>query len=145
MAWLDTRNQRRHKHRFTSKAYRVSLDEMTFEEINRELPNGFHDATIRKIDLDFINRLIVISMDIWVGQLGDPDPDRCRSGALRILSPYLFFIEPPDPRYHFIPKGKAFNVDGDSVKAGLSPEVDRLLPVLPPNATVYRFFFEEWN
>jgi hypothetical protein len=118
---------------------------MTLEEINRELPNGFHDAGIRKIDLDFINPLIVVSMDIWVGQLGGPDPDCCRSGTLKILSPYLFFIEPPNPKYHFIPKGKAFIVDGDSIKVGLSPEVDRLLPVLPPNATVYRFFLEEWN
>ena len=118
---------------------------MTFEEIDRKLPNGFHDAAIRKIELDFVNRSTLIRMDLHAGVPEDSSPERYRPGTLKISSPYLFFIEPPDPRYPYIPKGKAFNVDGDSVKVGQSDAVDRLLPTLPSNATVYRFFLEEWN
>jgi len=58
---------------------------------------------------------------------------------------YLFFIEPPDPKYPFVPNGSHLKVDGDSIKVGQNAEVDRLLPMLPQNATTYRFFLEKWN
>ncbi|HET9802232.1 MAG TPA: hypothetical protein VFP96_03245 [Candidatus Acidoferrum sp.] len=118
---------------------------MTFEELQRRLPNGFHDAAIRSISLDFTGQSIVIGMDLYAGVPGDQDPERYRPGTLRVASPYLFFMEAPDPRYRFVPNGSPINVDGDFVKAGQSAEVDRLLPVLPQNATAYRFFLEEWN
>ena len=118
---------------------------MTFKEIEQELPNGFHDAAIRSVSVDFVSRSVLIEMDLHVGVAGDPDPERYRPGTLAVISPYLFFIEPPDPRYQFVPSGSPLNVDGDSVKAGQCPEMDRLLPALPQGATAYRFFLEEWN
>lgn len=118
---------------------------MTFEELDRKLPNGFHDSKIRKISVDFAGGSILIGMDLLVGLPRTPSPEGYRAGTLRVASPYLFFIEPPDPQYRFIPNGSPLNVDGDSVKVGQNPEVDRLLPVLPANASVYRFFLEEWN
>lgn len=118
---------------------------MTFEDIVQTLPNGFHDAKIRKISVDFVGQSILIGMDLHAGVRGDPDPERYRPGTLKVASPYLFFMEAPDPRYRFVPNGSPINVDGDSVKAGQSAEVDRLLPVLPQDASVYRFFLEEWN
>jgi hypothetical protein len=118
---------------------------MTFEEVERKLPNGFHDAKIRSISADFINRSITLGMDLHAGTPADPDPERYRPGTLSIASLCLFFIEPPDPRYPFVSKGSPLNVDGDSVKVGQSPQVDRLLPILPANVSVYRFFLEEWN
>jgi len=118
---------------------------MTFEEIDKQLPNGFHDAKIRKINADLLNCSIRIEMDIHVGVPEDEDRERYQTGVLKVTSSYLFFIEPPDSRYRFMPNGSAFNVDGDSVKLGQSPDVDRLLPVLPQGYTAYRFFLEEWN
>jgi hypothetical protein len=118
---------------------------MTFEEVARKLPNGFHDAKIRSIRADFINRSITLGMDLHVGAPGDPDPEPYRPGTLSIAPLCLFFVEPPDLRYPFDSKGSPLNVDGDSVRVGQSPEVDRLLPVLPANASLYRFFLEEWN
>jgi hypothetical protein len=118
---------------------------MTFEEIDQKLPNGFHDAEIRKIGMDFVNRSIVMGMNLHAGVPGDPDPERYRPGTLRVVSPYLFFIEPPDPRYQFVLDGSPLNASGNSVRVGQSVEVDRLLAVLPPNATVYLFFLDDWN
>ena len=91
---------------------------MTFEELAQKLPNGFHDAEILKISMDFVNRSIVIGMNLLTGVPGDPDPERYRPGALRVVSPYLFFIKPPDPRYHFVPNGRPINATGNSVKVG---------------------------
>jgi hypothetical protein len=118
---------------------------MTFEEIDQKLPNGFHDAEIRKMSIDFVSRSIVIGMNLHAGVPGGPNPEQYRAGTLEILSPCLFFIEPPDPGYHFIPDGSPLNASGNSVKVGKDTKVDRLLSALPPNATVYLFFLDDWN
>ena len=118
---------------------------MTFEELIQELPNGFHDAEILGIRVDFVNRSIVIGMNLLVGVPGAPDPERYDRGTLRVVSPYLFFIEPPDPKYHFVFDGSPINATGSSIKVGQSAEVDRLLAVLPPNSTAYLFFLDDWN
>jgi hypothetical protein len=118
---------------------------MTFEELEHRLPNGFHDGAIREIGFDFIGRSAVMAMDILTGGPDDLNPELYRPGRLRVTPVYLFFIEPPDPNYHFVPSGSHMKVDGDSVKVGQNAEVDRLLPTLPQNATTYRFFLEKWN
>ena len=118
---------------------------MTFQELEQKLPNGFHDAAIREIRLDFMGRSVEIEIDLLMGGPDEPDPELCRVGKLRISPAYLFFIEPPDPHYSFVPNGSSFKVDGDSVKVGQNAEADRLLPMLPQNATTYRFFLEKWN
>ena len=118
---------------------------MTFEQLEQNLPNGFHDAAIREINVDFIARSVVVGMDLLVSGPNDADPEVWRPGTLKLSPAYLFFVEPPDPRYSFLPNGSASKVDGDSVRVGQNKEVDRLLPMLPQNATAYRFFLEKWN
>jgi hypothetical protein len=118
---------------------------MTFEELEQKLPNGFHDAAIREINFDFIGRSIVIGIDLLAGGPDDSHPELYRSGRLRVAPVYLFFIEPPDPNYPFVPNGLHLKVDGDSVKIGHNAEADRLLQRLPQNSTTYRFFLETWN
>lgn len=118
---------------------------MTFDELEQSLPNGFHDAAIREITVDFIRRSVTVSIDLLTGHPSSPDPESYRAGRLQIAPIYLFFIEPPDPRYSFIPNGAHVKVDGGCVKVGQSAETDSLLPVLPRSATMYRFFLEKWN
>ena len=118
---------------------------MTFEELEQKLPNGFHDDAIREINFDFIGRSIVIGIDLLAGGPDDSDPELYRFGRVRVVPIYLFFIEPPAPNYPFVPNGSHLKVDGDSVRVGQNSEVDRLLPTLPPNATFYRFFLTKWN
>jgi hypothetical protein len=120
---------------------------MTFEKLEKELPNGFHDAKIRSISLEYVSRTAKLMMNLLVG-VGTPE-DRSasvyRPGTTSIHGLLFFWVEPPDRKYNFLPDGSPLNVDGDSVRAGQSAELDRLLPTLPQNATVYRFFVEEWN
>jgi hypothetical protein len=118
---------------------------MTFEELEHRLPNGFHDAAIREITFDFIGRSAEIGMDILTGGPVDSNPELYRPGTLRVAPVYLFFIEPPDPNYPFVPSGSHLKVDGDSIKVGQNAEVDHLLSKLPQKSTAYRFFLEKWN
>ncbi|HET9803187.1 MAG TPA: RHS repeat domain-containing protein [Candidatus Acidoferrum sp.] len=71
--------------------------------------------------------------------------NRLQPNELRVAPIYLFFIEPPDPNYPFLPGGSHQKVDGDLIKIGQNEEIDRLLRTLPQNATTYRFFLEKWN
>lgn len=118
---------------------------MTFEDLDRDLPNGFHDAKIRNISIDFLGRSVSIGVDLLVGLPDTKNPDDYRAGMLRLAEPYMFFVEPPDPTYPFVRRGRPVSVDGDPVRAGQNAAVDRLLPALPRDACVYRFFLEEWN
>lgn len=120
---------------------------MTFEELERKLPNGFHDAKIKSMSVDLVFRTATLMMNLLVG-VGTPEDRNAsvyRPGVLTIQGLLMFFVEPPDPKYNFLPDGSPLNASGDSVKVGQNPVVDHLLPVLPQHATVYRFFLEEWN
>lgn len=91
---------------------------MTFEELSDQLPNGFHDAMIRNMSVDFVAKRIRIEMELLIGMPHTANPEGYRDGTLTLVTPYLFFIEPPDPGYRFIPNGSPLDVDGDSVRTG---------------------------
>jgi hypothetical protein len=119
----------------------------SFEELELELPNGFHDAEIRGIALDYLARTAILSMNMLSG-VGTPDNENLniyRRATVRIAGLLLFFVEPPHPKYNFLLDGEPLSVSGDSVRAGQNSEMDCLLPALPQNSTVYRFFLDEWN
>ncbi len=119
----------------------------TFEELEEELPNGFHDAEIRGMAFDYLARTAVLSMNLLFG-VGTPDDENMsvyRPATVRIVGLLLFFVQPPHPKYDFVLDGEPLSVSGDSVRVGQEPEMDCLLPALPQDATVYRFFLDEWN
>ncbi len=120
---------------------------LSFEELARDLPNGFHDAEIRGISLDYLTQAAVFSMNLLVG-VGTPDNKNLslyRAATIKISGLLLFFIESPHPKYNFVLDGDPLSVSGDSVRVGQNREMDLLLPALPDNAWAYRFFLDEWN
>jgi len=120
---------------------------MTFEKLEMELPNGFHDAEIRGIGLDYVSRTADLRMNLLVG-VGTPEDRNAaiyRAGTVRIAGLLLFYIEPPDPHYCFALDGSPLNASGNSVKVGQDAAIDRLLAALPPNSTAYLFFLDDWN
>ena len=118
---------------------------MSFEDIERRLPNGFHDAQIKSIGLDLIGKRLTLGLDLHVGAPEHRDPERYAPAKLTIEGACLFVVEPPDPRYSFIPNGEPLWVSGDSVQIGQSPAIDRLLPMFPEGTIYYRFFLNTWN
>jgi hypothetical protein len=118
---------------------------VTFEELGQRLPNGFHDCKIRGISADFVAKSFRLEIDLLTGVPHTANSEGYRVGTLTLVTPYLFFVERPDPRYRFIPNGSAIHAVGNSVTRGQRPEVDPLLEVLPEGACCYRFFLYEWN
>jgi len=118
---------------------------MTFEEVEQSLPNGFHDAALRGISADFVNLSIKLEMELHASVEGDANPERYLRGVLSVTRPYLFFLDPPDSRYGFIPRGMPVNASGFALKAGKDPKIDALLQRIPADATAFVFFLDDWN
>ena len=118
---------------------------MKFEDVQRSLPNGFHDSVIRVINIDFVSVSILLRMDLHASVEGDRDPERYRPGTLKVFGPYFFFLEPPDAAYPFIPDGKPVNASGAPVNFGENPKLDALLKRIPEDSTTFVFFLDDWN
>jgi hypothetical protein len=121
---------------------------LNLEELNNKLPNGFHDAKLLSIQLDYIARTATLHLSLWVGSMeAPPGPNREKyQAAILNLSGLCFCsIEPPDPGYPFLPKGKPSSVDGDPAKGDHFPSLPALSARLPEGAWCYRFFVVDWN
>ena len=66
---------------------------MTLDEAAQATPNGFHDAEIENILLDYNSKRIVIDLDLWIGDLSSQEKSEreMRRGARLTLSGVLFF------------------------------------------------------
>jgi hypothetical protein len=91
---------------------------VTSTEIHAALPNGFHDAFLRELRVDFAGQEAWLAFDFHVG---DPDADTeggretRRSGVLRLRGLASVKVEPPDSHYSFA------RPDGLWVDGGFGP------------------------
>jgi hypothetical protein len=120
---------------------------MTLDELDHRLPNGFHDAQIYSLAIDYAAATVQLRIALHVGWPDDPGEERERYPDAEMLVTGLSFcsIEPPSPDYPFPPDGKPISVGGD-------PEREDYLPLLPhlsakfrPGTWCYRFFVHDGN
>jgi hypothetical protein len=117
---------------------------MTFQEAEALTPNGFHDAEIDTLHVDYRTGTLSLSMRLWTGTLGTPNQEEYSSAELRVQGLLFCAIDPPDPRYPFPPDGDSLGVDGAHGPGDLAAKAD-LIARLPPEISLYRFFVEQWN
>lgn len=67
---------------------------MTFEELDRSLPNGFHDATIRKLEIDYAARTVSLVMELLVGAEVSGQT-HYRDGLVVLEGMEFVVVEPP--------------------------------------------------
>ena len=118
---------------------------MTFDDLDRELPNGFHDARIFRIGVDYGARTATLDMSFWTGDQDCSNRDEYRDGTLQISGLLYLSIEPPDPAYPFMQSGSALYVSGYPEDGEAFPPGSALVAVMPADATGYRFFVNDWN
>ena len=120
---------------------------MTLDELNDSLPNGFHDAQVYSIELDYRAGTAKLHLSLWVGSMKDPQPQRETYQEATVIVTGLGFcsIDPPDPTYPFIPHGGFIDVSGDPAKADHLPSLPELTTKLPDSTWCYRFFVNDWN
>lgn len=116
---------------------------MTIEEIESTLPNGFHDAQIKSININYVERVVTFHLDVWIADAIEEDPETYQEVQLT-LSRFLYcVIEAPDSQYPYQEKkmlwvdaGSAISTEGSSTQLPKS---------LPEGAFAYWFFVNNWN
>jgi hypothetical protein len=120
---------------------------MTLDEIDKQSPNGFHDAQLSSIELDYKNAGAKLHLNLWVGSMDDPPSEReaYREAIVAITGLCFCSIGPPDANYGFIPNGGPTEVDGDAATPDHLPTLPELMKKAPHGTWAYRFFMGDWN
>lgn len=117
---------------------------MTLKEIADTLPNGFHDAQINNISIDYVKREVTLALEIWVSDSLQDDSDMYRSAELKLLQFLFVVIEPPDAKYDYHEE-KPLWVDAVSGEPPMRSATTELPALLPAGAFTYSFFVHDWN
>ncbi len=119
---------------------------MTMDELAASLPNGFHDARLSTLSVDYSNREAVLNLDIWVGNLrakADDDRETYRQAQIS-LSGLLFWVsEPPDAAYPYQHDGPLM-IDVGAMQDFAKP-ASITLPPIPNDAFANWIFVRDWN
>ncbi|HZW93900.1 MAG TPA: hypothetical protein VFF64_13190 [Candidatus Eremiobacteraceae bacterium] len=115
---------------------------MTLEELENTLPNGLHDAEVRRMAVDYEKRKVTLEVAVWVGNMDDPPGRReaYKSGRIEISGLLFLVMEPPDPEYPF--KTSDLTIDGCDMSKNLDSE---LLQSLPADSFFRSLWVNEWN
>ena len=124
-----------------------SEEGMTFDELDGTLPNGFHDAKLLKLTLDYRQRSATLCMKLLVGGHQSASPEEYKPATLRILGLCFCCIELPSPGEPFVPDGSPVNVSGfpEDSSSLMRPneslaQINEILAKCPPGTSSYRFF-----
>jgi hypothetical protein len=116
---------------------------MTLDEIAARLPNGFHDAEILELVMNYESLRLLLRVNVLVG-LPNDEPgrrDSCRAGEIVFEGVRYFSVEPPRPDSSFRHPGAVGFSYEKMESAVLPPEI---LQKLPPETKSYSLFVREW-
>ena len=119
---------------------------MTLAELEQTLPNGFHDAKIERISIDYVERTVICDMHLLVGlpEESEGDRDGMRRARVTMTDFYYCVIEAPDTRYSFHDPD-AIWVSGEVSESRFFAAMESLSKQIPKNGVPYSFFVHDWN
>ena len=115
---------------------------MNLDELEADLPHGFHDSVLRTFSSDMDERRAEFVLDVWVGDLNSAetaDRERYRPARLELLGLGYLIVDDRDPRQ---PPFELAPVQIDACAPDDDPERARQVP---PGGFAGRFFVTEWN
>ena len=118
---------------------------MTFEELDERFPNGFDDATITLITIDYGRRSARLDFGLRCNLPESRDRDVYERGVLSLRGIYYVSIEPPDADHLLWPDREKITVDGLPEDSHAFPLFAQLESRLPAGAFCCRFFVHDWN
>jgi hypothetical protein len=112
----------------------------SIEQLERDLPNGFHDAELCGVKVDYERGEVVMTIDADVSDAeasisGEPEYRRCE-----LIIKGLAFLSMDVPRS--ISEPKPLWLTSGAGQPSTSPIE---LPPLPPECFVHWFFVSEWS
>jgi len=117
---------------------------MTFEELDALYPNGFSDAYVQKLTLDYQNRNIEVQLSLRGNPPESPNCGEYQRAILVLRDFYYFVIEPPDAEHLWYPE-RPIQVNGYPDDGNQFPLLEHLKPHLSSDAFCCRFYVHDWN
>ena len=117
---------------------------MTFEELDSQFPNGFDDAEIMKISIDYSHQTANLIIRMRGNPPDHPDRDVYSSAALELGGMLYFSIEPPDDDHVLGRAEGKITVDGLPEDEEF-PLFRQIKSKLPSDGFCCRFFVHDWN
>lgn len=121
---------------------------MTFNELAYTLPNGFHDAELHRIEMDYLTRTLRLHLVVWIGDMDDPPRREAYRPALVTLKDVAYLIiEPPDfevrqqGEYPWRERG---NIRIDAGEGPVS-ESNTIVPPAPEGTTANWMYIDDFN
>ncbi len=116
---------------------------MTLDDIALELPNGFHDALLRTLTIDYVSHRATLALRVWVGDAHaatEAEREAYRPATLTVSGLAWCIVESPEP----VTDGTG---DGLWIDAGpVSNLKDKpALPTVPDGAFAWWIFVRQWN
>ena len=77
----------------------------TVEDIETLLPNGLHDAVLKRYGVDMEKGEASLYFDVWVGELeasDEADREAYRAGTLELSGVRYFVVEPPSKELQLV-------------------------------------------
>ena len=115
---------------------------MHLAELSDTLPNGLHDAELHRLEMDFTSGRLLVTLDVWVGDMQDPSRrEAYRRAHLTISAVSSLVIEPPGaPNLRLTPGSIRIDVGYDHL-----PHDVANLPTPPPGHCRAYFFLDDLN
>lgn len=117
---------------------------MTFEELDTLYPNGFDDAHVDRLVVDYRNRTVEMQLNLRSNSPGGPNSNEYQQAVLLLRGFYYFVIEPPDADHLWYPE-RSIQVNGYPEDGGQFPLFGNLKPRFPSDAFCCRFYVHDWN
>ncbi len=120
---------------------------MQLVEIENALPNGFHDAFLESVHVDYVSKRAQMKLRLCIG---DPDAstenkrEAYKEANLELLGVVYFVIEGPDLKSKYA-ETKGLWIDGGDAKSDSAPAMPVPIEQLPPGTFAYWFFVRDWN
>jgi hypothetical protein len=112
----------------------------TIADIEASLPNGFHDAEILGLDIDYEKMEARLSLHVWVGDLDSTEVETYRDAKLAVCGLQFLSIEPPCQGYPFDRPGPIV-VDARS----MTNDRPSSLPPAAGDEFLHEFYVNNWN
>lgn len=114
---------------------------MRFADLLASLPNGLHDAQLRRFEMDYNRRELTFDLDVWIGNMNADVRELYRPARLRLENVAYLVIEPPHPDYPWDEPGE-IRIDAG---VGQPTQSSSKLPDAPDDASVAWMYLEDLN
>jgi hypothetical protein len=114
---------------------------VTIEELENKFPNGFHDAHLVSMTVDFPAESLRIELDV---DCDDPDPNVYTRIKFRLTGLSLFIVDPPDLKIS-LSYGDTIETSGYQTSDKMLSNLETYRKNVPAGSFFYSFYLTHWN